>query len=194
MKLKSLIIPLAMVTVLSVGCGITNKNKNETPPNATDNNKPNTNNNGGTVDMVTSPSRVTDEAKLMKAVNESWIVILESDVTTSKEIVLESGFKKADKDNPTKMVDTSRVIALYKKNESNEKTANYTLTVPKLVIKDENAKIEGGTVKGDVHIEANGVKLEGTTIEGNLYFHNEEEKNTFHMDDTSKVTGVMEVK
>lgn len=184
MKLKSLIIPLAMVTVLSVGCGRTN---NKNTPNVTDNN-------GGTVDMVTSPSMVTDEAKLIKAVNESWIVILESDVTTSKELVLESGFKRPDRENQTKMIDTSRVIALYKTNESKEKIASYTLTVPKLVIKDENAKIEGGTIKGDVYIEAKGVKLEGTTIEGNLYFNNEEEKNTFHMDDTSKVTGVMEVK
>lgn len=194
MKFKSLVIPLAMVTLLSVGCGKTNKKTNETIPNATGDNKQNTDNNGGTVDMITSPSRVTDEAKLIKAVNESWIVILENDVTTSKEIVLESGFKKSDKDNPTKMVDTSRVVALYKTNESKEKIADYTLTVPKLVIKDENTKIEGGTIKGDVYVEAKEVNLEGTTIDGNVYFNNEEEKNTFHIDGASKVTGTMEVK
>ena len=193
MKFKSLVIPLAMVTLLSVGCG-KNNNKNETTPDKTDSNKSETNNNGGNVDIVSSPSRVTDEAKLIKAVNESWIVILENDVTTSNEIVLESGFQKSDKDNPNKMVDTSRVVALYKTNESKEKIADYTLTVPKLTIKDENTKIEGGTIKGDVYVEAKEVNLEGTTIDGNVYFKNEEEKNTFHIDDASKVTGSMEVK
>ncbi len=49
------------------------------------------------VDVVTSPSRVTDEEKLIRAVNESWIIILENDVATSKEIVLNSGFKKPNK-------------------------------------------------------------------------------------------------
>ena len=185
MKFKSLVIPLAMVTLLSVGCGRNKNNKNETTPNVTDSNKSETNKNNGTVDIVTSPSRVTDEEKLMRAVNESWIVILENDVTTSKEIVLNSGFKKADKDNPNKMVDTSRVVALYKTNENKEKIADYTLTVPKL---------EGGTIKGDLYIEAKEVKLEGTKIEGNVYFNNEEDKNTFHIDEGSKITGTMEIK
>ena len=194
MKFKSLVIPLAMVTLLSVGCGRNKNNKNETTPNVTDSNKSETNKNNGTVDIVTSPSRVTDEEKLMRAVNESWIVILENDVTTSKEIVLNSGFKKADKDNPNKMVDTSRVVALYKTNENKEKIADYTLTVPKLTIKDENTKIEGGTIKGDLYIEAKEVKLEGTKIEGNVYFNNEEDKNTFHIDEGTKITGTMEIK
>ncbi|MDV4149624.1 hypothetical protein R0131_02135 [Clostridium sp. AL.422] len=188
MKFKALIIPLAVITLLSVGCGRTN-NTNESNP---DSNKTETDKNGGNVDTVTAPSRVTDEAKLLKAVNESWIVILENDVATSKDIVLESGFQKTDKDN--KKVDTSRVVALYKSNDSNEKIADYTLTVPKLTIKDENAKVEGGTIKGDVYIEAKNVKLEGTTIDGNVYFNNEEEQSTFHMDEASKVTGVMEIK
>ena len=194
MKFKSLVIPLAMVTLLSVGCGRNKNNKDETTPNVTDSNKSETNKNNETVDIVTSPSRVTDEEKLMRAVNESWIVILENDVTTSKEIVLNSGFKKADKDNSNKMVDTSRVVALYKTNENKEKIADYTLTVPKLIIKDENTKIEGGTIKGDLYIEAKEVKLEGTKIEGNVYFNNEEDKNTFHIDEGSKITGTMEIK
>ena len=92
------------------------------------------------------------------------------------------------------MVDTPRVLALYMTNEDKQKIADYTLTVPKLIIKDENTKIEGGTIKGDVYIEAKEVKLEGTTIDGNVYFNNEEEKNTFHIDESSKITGTMEVK
>ena len=193
MKFKSLIIALSMVTLLFVGCS-RNNNMEETTPNATKDDKYGTDNNGGTVDTVTSPSRATDEANLIKAVNESWIVILENDITTSREIVLESGFQKPDYDNPNKMVDTPRVLALYMTNEDKQKVADYTLTVPKLIIKDENTKIEGGTIKGDVYIEAKEVKVEGTTIDGNVYFNNEEEKNTFHIDESSKITGSMEIK
>ncbi|GAA0085510.1 lipoprotein [Clostridium sp. CTA-7] len=182
MKSKSLIIPLVMVALISVGCnkktedGTTNQN---TPP---------------VTDAVTSPSRVTDEGNLFKAVEGSWIVILENDVNTTKEVVLNTGFKKADKNDPSKMVVTPRVLALYKKGENNAKAATYTLTTPKLTIKDENAKIEGGTVKGDVYVEVNGVILQDAIIDGNVYFKNEDAKNTFHMDEKSKVTGTMEVK
>lgn len=193
MKFKSLILPLAILALLSVGCG-KNKDMNETTPNKTESNNQNTENKNENTDTVTSASRVTDEDKLIRAVNESWIVILENDVTTSKEIVLNSGFKKADKDNPDKMVDTSRVVALYKTNENKEKIADYTLTVPKVIIKDENTKIEGGTIKGDIYIEAKEVKLEGTTVDGNVYFNNEEAKNSFHIDEASKITGTMEIK
>lgn len=198
MKFKSLIIPLTMVALLSVGC-TKNKDNNTTQntPPVTGNNG-STTNNGGTVDnntdMVTSPSRVTDEANLFRAIGESWIVILENNVNTTKEIVLDTGFKKADKDDATKMVPASRVLALYKNGENKVKEAAYTLTTPKLTIKDENAKIEGGIVKGDVYVEANGVTLEDATIDGNVYFKNEEAKNTFHMDEKSKVSGNMEVK
>ncbi len=92
------------------------------------------------------------------------------------------------------MDDTSRVVALYNTNENKEKIADYTLTVPKLTIKDENTKIEGGTIKGDLYIEDKEVNIEGTTIEGNIYFINEEEKNSFHIDEGSKITGTMEIK
>lgn len=195
MKFKSLIIPMTLLTLLSVGCGKTDNNTNENNTNVTEeNNKPNTDSNGGTVDMVTSPSRATDEANLIKAVKESWIVILENDITTSEEITLETGFKKSDEDNPSKLVETPRVLALYRQNDNKEIVNNYTLELPKLIIKDNNTKIEGGTIKGDIYIDANDVKIEGTTVEGNIYFSNEEQKNTFHMDENSNVTGNMEVK
>ncbi|MBD7915929.1 lipofamily protein [Clostridium sp. Sa3CUN1] len=195
MKFKSLIIPMTVLTLLSVGCGKTDNNANENNTNVIEeNNKPNTDSNGGTVDMVTAPSRATDEANLIKAVKESWIVILENNITTSQEITLETGFKKSDKDNPSDLVDTPRVIALYRQNDNKEVVDNYTLELPKLIIKDEGAKIEGGTIKGDIYIEARNVKIEGTTVDGNIYFSNEEEKNTFHMDENSKVLGSMEVK
>lgn len=194
MKFKSLIIPMTLLSILSVGCGKTDNNVNQNNSSVTEDNKLITDNNGGTVDMVTSPSRATNEENLIKAIKESWIIILENDITTSEEITLETGFKKSDKDDPSKLVDTSRVIALYRQNDNKEVVNNYTLELPKLIIQDKGAKIEGGTIRGDIYIEANDVKIEGTTIEGNIYFDNEEQKNTFYMDEKSSVTGNMEVK
>lgn len=62
MKFKSLIIPLTMVALLSVGCSKNDKNNNnanENTPPVTDNNGGTTNNSGtgeNKADMVTSPS------------------------------------------------------------------------------------------------------------------------------------------
>ena len=132
MKFKSLIIPLTMVALLSVGCSKTDENKNnanENTPPVSDNNGGTTNNSGtgeNKADMVTSPSRVTDEANLFRALGESWIVILENDVNTTKDVVLDTGFKKADKDDSSKMVPASRVLALYKNGENKVKEASYT--------------------------------------------------------------------
>ncbi|GAB6169919.1 lipoprotein [Clostridium carnis] len=187
MKFRSLILSLILGVTLLVGCGKTTKEEvqnNEKTPQITDE----------APDVVTSPSRVTDEATLEKASKESWIIILEKDVSTNKDVVLEGGLYKADKEDISKKVPTSRVLALYKKAEDKTIEATYTLTTPKLIIKDENAKIEGGTIKGDVYIEKNGVKLEDATIEGNVYFKTEEAKGSFHLSEKSKVTGSMEVK
>ena len=52
---------------------------------------------------------------------------------------------------------------------------------------------KGGTFKGDVYVECNNFELVDATIDGNVYFKTQEAKDTFKMDDTSKVTGTMEV-
>ena len=42
----------------------------------------------------------------------------------------------------------------------------------------ENFKVQAGTVKGDVYVEANGFTLtEDTTIDGNVYFASEDVKS-----------------
>ena len=63
MKFKSLVIPLAMVSLLSVGCG---RNKNETTPNVTDSNKSETNKN----DVTTSKEIILTQQMAAKSLNE----------------------------------------------------------------------------------------------------------------------------
>ena len=135
----------------------------------------------------------SDEETLKKALKDSWIVLLKNDITTSKDLVVEGDFTKPDKNDSSKMVPAGRTIALYE-NDDNNTTKSYTLTTPKITVKSKDTKIEGGTIIGDVYVEAEGFELENAKIEGNVYFSKQEYKDSFEMDDKSTVTGVQEVK
>lgn len=186
MKYKALILSIALATSLFVGCGAEVKEDMPTPD-------PVPNQSEVQPDVVTEPSKVINSETLDTAVKESWIVILEDDVTTNNEIVLEGGFKKADKDDSTMMVEAPRVLTMYKSDENKEIIDTYTLTTPKVILKGDKSKVEGGTLKGDLYVEANDVVLEACTVDGNIYFKNQEAKDTFIMDEASKVTGEMKV-
>ena len=44
-------------------------------------------------------------------------------------------------------------------------------------------------LSGDLYVNAPNFQLRGTTVEGNICFSSEEIKNSFAMDENSKVTG-----
>ncbi|MFZ5969074.1 MAG: hypothetical protein ACOYVK_18110 [Bacillota bacterium] len=184
MKIKVLALSLAVSASLFVGCA-----PKETPapapaePPAAETTAPE-----AAADVVTTASVVTDEASLLNAVSKdgTWIVVLTEDFTTDKELVLEGVF--TNKDQP------ARKLALYAQDADRNKTATYTLTAPKLVVKSENARIQGGTFVGDVYVEANGFSVVDAVVEGNVYFASEEFKSTFKTENEGKVTGVTEVK
>lgn len=148
----------------------------------------------GTNDAVASSSRANSVESFKSAINNSWIVIVEKDLKIEEEVTLNPGFKKINSEDKSSMIDTPRILAIFDKDESGTVKNVYTLTVPKLIIKDEGAKLEGGTLKGDVYVEANNVVLQEITIDGNVYFKDENAKNSFVIDENSKITGVMEVK
>ena len=51
------------------------------------------------------------------------------------------------------------------------------LTVPKMTIQSPNTKIAGGTIKGDVYVEAEGFNLsQEAKIEGNIFYASEDVK------------------
>lgn len=139
-------------------------------------------------DAVASASLVTDEASLIRAMSKdgTWIILFENDFTTDKELVLEGEFINKEK--------LDRKIALYTQDENKNVTGSFTLTAPKLTVKSPNTRIQNGTFKGDLYIEAPNVQLRGAKIEGNVYFLNQESQDTFNMDENSSVTGVMELK
>ena len=124
---------------------------------------------------------------LDKAVKESWIVIITKDLKTDRELVFEGAFKKGDEVVP-------RLLALYNQDENRVKTASYTLTAPKATFKQDGSRIKGGTFKGDVYVECNNFELVDATVDGNIYFKTQEAKDSFKLDNTSKVTGNVEVK
>lgn len=139
------------------------------------------------VDAVTTASIVNDQAAFLKAASKdgTWIICTLKDMTIDKEIVLEGEFKNKDV--------VARKIALYTQDDKKNVTARFSLKAPKLTVKSENAKIQGGTFVGDVYVQAKGFSVVDAKVEGNIYFASEEAKSTFKLDKAT-VTGVQEVK
>lgn len=137
-------------------------------------------------DVVAAASITDDPAVFTAALGEegTWIVAATADMTVDKEIVVAGEFHS--KDDPT--ADIYRKLALYTQDEERNVTGTFTLTVPKMTVQSENFKIQNGTVKGNVYVEANGFTLtEDTTIDGDLIFANEDVKATAVIEGT--VTG-----
>lgn len=145
-----------------------------------------------TPEVVTTASLVNENAALVNAMSTegTWIIATLTDLTFEEELVLEGEFY--NKDDESKGL--YRKLALYAQDADHNVTERYTLTAPKLTIKSENAKIQGGTIVGDVYVEANGFTLTDATIEGNLYFATEEAKASFVTEKEATVTGETAVK
>ena len=193
MKKKTAIFTLLTLVVLLSACSNNNNNSTNQNPGSNNNtpqNNENTNENPSTnetTDATTGPSWVTDNQSLEKSVKESWIVIITKDLTTNQELTFEGGLKKGDEVVP-------RLLTLYNQDENRVKTASYTLTAPKATFKQDGSKIKGGTFKGDVYVECNNFELVDATVDGNIYFNSQEAKDSFKLDDTSKVTGNLTVR
>lgn len=143
-----------------------------------------------TPDAVTTASIVDNAEDFEKAISNqgTWIICLVKDITVNKELVLDGEFKNGKKDENGKDI-IQRKIALYAQDANRNITDRYTLTVPKLTINSPEASIQHGTFKGDLYVSAKNFKLVDTIVEGNVYFTNKEAKDTFTMDEKSKITG-----
>ncbi|MFT5874719.1 MAG: peptidoglycan hydrolase-like protein with peptidoglycan-binding domain [Clostridium sp.] len=166
-------------------------------------------------DVVTSASLVDNAAGVEEAISKdgTWIIAILNDVTTDKDLVLQGKLTKPDKSVPPVQVATGRKIALYAQDDKHVTTDTFTLTAPKLTIKSTDSTIQKGTFKGDLYVSAQDFNLktativgdvyvsetgfnmtEGSKIEGNVYFTNQQAKDSFVMDDTSSVTGTQTLK
>ena len=131
---------------------------------------------------------IPQQKSLQSGIGESgtWLVSLTEDVTVAEELVVDGHFY--EEDDTAKPA--ARKLQLSAPNADQAEAAAYTLTVPKMTVKSENFKIEGGTVKGDIYVEANGFYLEaGATVDGDIYFPNQELKTTAQI--YGKVTGLV---
>lgn len=146
-------------------------------------------------DMKTTASIVNTNDAFEKAIskNGTWIICLLTNLTFSKDLVLDGEFSNGKKDEAGNKI-IQRKIALYTQDENRNITNRFTLTAPKLTIKSPKASIQHGTFKGDVYVSANNFELVDATIEGNLYFTTDQAKSTFKKDGTSKITGKQELK
>lgn len=146
-------------------------------------------------DVKTTASIVNTNEAFEKAISKdgTWIICLLKDLTFNKDLVLEGEFTNGKKDTAGKDV-VQRKIALYEQDQNKKVTARYTLTAPKLTVKSPEARIQGGTFKGDLYISVKNFQLVDATVEGNVYFTTQEAQSTFKMDGTSKVTGKQELK
>lgn len=172
---KSLILVLVISLVLTafVACS------------SNDNNSENSNEANNDVDVTTTASIVNDSEAFAKGLSKdgTWIVATLNDLSFDDKLVVEGDFKKDDV--------LYRKIALYTQDDDRKVTAKFTLTVPELIIKSPNTRIQSGIVKGDVYVENTGFNLVDTKVEGNIYFDNKEALDTFTIDDRSEVTGKM---
>jgi hypothetical protein len=192
MRFKALFLALTLVFSFSLfaGCG-----QQEAPQQQEQQQPPQTTPPETTPDVTTTASIVDNAAAFEKAMSStgSWIICTVKDITFDKPVILDGEFKNGKKDDAGKDI-IQRKIALYAQDENRNVTARYTLTAPKLTIQSPNARIQSGTFKGDLYVSETNFELVDATVDGNIYFTNDEAKNTFKMDDKSKVTGKQELK
>jgi len=147
------------------------------------------------VDVVASASVVDNAAAFEKAISKdgTWIIATTKDLTIDKDLVLDGTFKNGKKDAEGNEL-YQRKIGLYTQDADRNITARFTLTAKSLTIKSIQGSLEHGTFRGDLYVSAENFKLIDATVDGNVYFLNDTVKSSFTMDETSKVTGVQEIK
>lgn len=187
MKSKNIIIVLILVVLTTAGCA-------RQPQDNKSNNTGKQNPSETTPDVVTTASIVNTEAAFEKAISNTgvWIICTLKDLSFSKELVLDGEFKNGKKDENGKDI-IQRKIALYTQGEDRSVTDRFKLKAPKLTINSPKARIQSGTFIGDIYVNAKDFELVDTKVEGNVYFSNQDTKNTFKMDEKSSITGKQEL-
>ncbi|MBU9721669.1 MULTISPECIES: hypothetical protein [Bacillaceae] len=140
-------------------------------------------------DAVTGATQVvvTDEDSFLQGISENgaWIVIFNDDLTVDEDVVLAGVHTHRD--------EPARKLALYEQDADRNVTARFTLNVPSLTVQSPNTRIQGGTVAGDVFVEAEGFSVVNATVDGNVYFASQELLDAAEIGEDGEVTGAWEV-
>ncbi|MEC0168071.1 polymer-forming cytoskeletal protein [Paenibacillus graminis] len=186
MKLVKGLIVAGVAAALLSGCGNNNDKAKEAASAS-----PAASAAAETTDAQSTASIVNQADAFTKAVSAegNWIVAILNDLTVDTDVVVAGEFH--DKGKAENAI--YRKLALYAQDADHKITASYTLTAPKVTVQSENFKVQGGTIKGDVYVEAKGFTLDKTaTIDGNLYFKSDDLKTSAVLE--GKVTGETAVK
>ncbi|MDR1689973.1 MAG: hypothetical protein LBS21_15410 [Clostridiales bacterium] len=144
-------------------------------------------------DAVTSasPKESSDPAALIQGLsaNGYWIFSVLSDVTVNEAINVDGEFH--DKADPSAAL--YRKLSLYAQDENYTVTASHTLTVPQINVTSPNFRIQEGTVKGDIYVNAEGFELLRCTLDGNLTFATQGQMDSAKLSEGT-VTGTVSVK
>ena len=184
----SILLALLLAMTLFVACG----QEEETPAEDTTTEDAGTESGTEEVDVVTTASIVDNGQAVVDGLSAdgTWIVATLNDTETDQDIIVEGLFY--DKDDESS--DIYRKLGLYTQDADHNILEQFTLTAPKMVVRSENFKIQGGTFIGDVYVEANGFNVgKAATVDGNIYFASQEYMDTFVVDETAEVTGTQEV-
>ena len=194
MKYGKILAPVLMGSTLLIGCSNdknndTNNGNNSTPPTTEQSQNPGNSTGTEKPDIITSPSKVTDDVTLVEALNETgpWIVIPQNDIKTDKDIVV-------SKLTTIPEGKVGRNISLYATDENQNVVKEFTLTAPRLTIAADDVELKRGTFVGDIYVQGKNFKISNTKVQGNIYFQNQEAKDTFKLDGDASVSGVQELK
>ncbi|WP_430611274.1 polymer-forming cytoskeletal protein [Enterococcus sp. DIV0876] len=140
-------------------------------------------------DDVVSTASVSDQTSVIEkalSADGNWIVAVTDDMTFDADVTVDGEFHDKGDDAS----DIYRKFALYAQDEDRNVTAEYTVTVPKLIVNSENFNIVHGVIKGDIEVNANGFVLNGAKVEGNVTFTSKEFQDSATLDeDGASVTG-----
>lgn len=169
---------LILSAALFTGCLSSEQPEPFTPtPEATS--TPSSNNAASTpADTVASasPKESGDGADLINGLSESgfWIFSVLNDITLTEDLHIDGDFYRQD--NPQSGV--YRKLSLYAQDADRNITAEYTLIVPSIHVTSTNMRIQSGTVRGDIFVDAMGFELYDTVLEGDLTFATREQMDS----------------
>lgn len=204
MRFKGLVLAVIMIAILFTGCGRKNDTGNNTtttpaPTQATATTAPTTTTapatattapTQGAVDVVTTASIVNTNDAFLNAIssNGTWIIAILQDMTIDQELVVEGEFKNGKTDDAGNEL-IQRKLAFYSQDENRNITARYTLTAPQMTFRSPMGSIQHGTFKGNLIVDVDNFQLIDATVDGDVTFTKQAYKDSFKMDETSKITG-----
>ena len=186
MKFKLYTVLYLLVISLFIGCNeVNNKiNENSNEDIVEKNNEK---------DEFEGTLMVENEEELAIALKEDYSITMKNNIDANNVLTMEGDFSKTDTTEENKVTQIGRKLNLFYVDDSNNIIKNYTLSIPKLIVKSNDTTIKGGKIKGDIYVDSDGLILDNTKVEGNIYFKNEKNKNSFKLENTASVSGDLKI-